>query len=127
MMNYPTYNHTRGDSAATPCPECEAVCAAAAVGRKDDQKKARWDLIPFRALTEIVDVLTYGAEKKYGADNWRSVPDSRRRYFAAAQRHLVDWWQGERNDPESGLHHLGHACCCVLFLLALELESAPRS
>lgn len=88
-------------------------------GKKADAGKARWDLVPLGALGVVVDVLGFGAAK-YGDDNWRKVPDARRRYFAAAMRHLVAWYGGERLDPESGLHHLGHAMCCLLFLLALD-------
>lgn len=86
-------------------------------GRKDDTAKPRWDLLPMDAVAPIVDVLTYGA-KKYAPDNWRRVPDSRARYYAAALRHLTAWWLGEEIDPESGLRHLAHVGCCVLFLLA---------
>lgn len=85
-------------------------------GRKNDAGKPRWDLIPYDALGSVVDVLTYGASK-YGAWNWTRVPESRDRYFAAAMRHLVAWRSGEANDPESGLPHLAHAACCVLFLI----------
>lgn len=89
-------------------------------GRKDDSDKVRYDLLPALALDEIAKVLTYGANR-YGAENWRLVEHGRRRYFAAASRHLWAWWRGERNDPDSGLHHLAHAACCVMFLLDAEL------
>jgi hypothetical protein len=93
---------------------------------KHDSEKPRWDLLPFDAIGAVVRVLTFGA-RKYAPDNWRTVPESRRRYFSAAQRHLAAWWQGERTDPESGEHHLAHAACCVLFLLALDRESPHPS
>ena len=85
------------------------------VGRKDDVAKAPWDLLPIGPLRSVVDVLAFGA-RKYGVDNWQQVPDARRRYYAAALRHLTAWWEGEKTDPESGLPHLAHAACCVLFL-----------
>ena len=88
-------------------------------GRKDDDGKPRWDLLPFRATAYVVDVLTYGAEK-YAPENWRKVDGWRWRYFAAALRHLVAWWRGQKTDPKSGLPHLAHAACCVLFLLELD-------
>jgi hypothetical protein len=89
------------------------------VTTKHDSEKARWDLLPLEAVTPIVDVLTFGA-RKYAPDNWRTVPEWRRRYYAATLRHLVAWWRGERVDTESGLPHLAHAGCCLLFLAALD-------
>jgi hypothetical protein len=90
-----------------------------AQGIKHDSGKQRWDLLPWRVVSEVVNVLTYGA-RKYGADNWKNVGDARNRYFSAAMRHLTAWREGERNDPESGHHHLAHAMCCLIFLLWLD-------
>lgn len=84
-------------------------------GRKFDGGKLRYGLVPPLALAETVKVLTFGAEK-YEPDNWKIVPDSKRRYFDALQRHLWAWQMGEQLDPESGLHHLAHAMCCLMFL-----------
>lgn len=95
----------------------------AATGRKDDSGKARWDLLPWGPVGDIVAVLTYGA-RKYADDNWQIVPDPRRRYFAAAMRRLTAWYSGERRDPESGLPHLAHAGCCLLFLLWFDSTEA---
>ena len=83
---------------------------------KNDHKKTRWDLVPWDALNEVVEVLTFGAEK-YGEDNWRTLPDYRRRYFSAAMRHMISWWWTTPTDPESGKSHLAHAICNLLFLL----------
>ena len=83
---------------------------------KYDAGKARYDLIPATPLHEVVLVLTHGAEK-YGDENWRKGATDR--YFAAAMRHLWAWWRGEETDAESGLSHLAHAACCVLFLMGL--------
>ena len=91
-------------------------------GVKADAGKIRFSLLPWDAMRQVVAVLEYGA-RKYSVDNWRKVPDARRRYYDAALRHLTAWWEGKSgepaNDPESGLPHLAHACCCVLFLIAL--------
>lgn len=91
------------------------------IGEKRDAGKLRWSLLPFDALREVVRVLMKGAEK-YAPGNWQYVECARDRYFDAAMRHLSAWYEGERNDPEWGLHHLAHCCCCVLFLLALSLR-----
>jgi hypothetical protein len=90
-------------------------------GKKFDHDKPRWDLLPYDAMGAVVDVLTHGATK-YGPENWRQVEGWQRRYFAAALRHLVAYFQGNDTDDESGLPHLAHATCCVLFLLAKEME-----
>ena len=35
-------------------------------------------------------------------------------------RHLIAWSNGEDNDKESGLSHLGHAACNIMFLLHMK-------
>lgn len=91
-------------------------------GIKFDQEKLKWDLLPFRPIEGIVKVLTFGAGK-YGPWNWIKVENWRDRYFAAAMRHLVAYRTGEQlNDNESGLSHLSHALCCLVFLAEMELR-----
>lgn len=84
-------------------------------GRKFDGGKLEYGLLPPLALEETVKVLTFGAQK-YERDNWQRVPNSKRRYFDALQRHVWAWKQGEKDDKESGLPHLAHAMCCLMFL-----------
>jgi hypothetical protein len=79
-------------------------------------------LLPTRGIACIVDVLTFGAQK-YAPDNWQLVPDASERYADALLRHIFAWLDGETLDPESGRHHLGHAGCCLLFLMHFELEN----
>lgn len=86
------------------------------LGRKDDIGKDRWELLPIGPARAVVHVLMYGAVK-YGPDNWQHVPEARDRYFGAALRHLLAWREGQLVDPESGLPHLAHAACSLLFLL----------
>lgn len=81
-----------------------------------DAGKHRWTLMPWASVCEVLAVLEYGATK-YSPDNWQRVPDARVRYANAAMRHMVAWIQGEQCDAESGLSHLAHAVCCLLFLL----------
>ena len=85
-------------------------------GAKHDNGKARWDLLPWRQVASVVDVLTVGAQK-YAPENWKLVQDARARYFAAAHRHLAAWQEGQLLDPETRLPHLSHAVCCLLFLM----------
>jgi hypothetical protein len=87
-------------------------------GRKDDSGKLPYDLLPHDAIEEIVKVLQFGANK-YAARNWEKGMHWSRPY-AALMRHMYAWWRGQGHDPETGMTHLAHAGCCILFLLALE-------
>ena len=88
-------------------------------GKKFDQNKLRPSLFPIQAFLAILKVLEYGAEK-YELDNWKKVRPTVR-YYDAALRHLMAWRQGEKLDEESGLPHLAHAACCIVFLLYFQL------
>jgi hypothetical protein len=83
--------------------------------RKDDGKLP-WDLLPYDAVEEIVRVLDFGA-KKYSPRGWEAGM-SWSRCYAPTIRHLTKWWQGQDIDPETGISHLAHAACNILFLLA---------
>jgi hypothetical protein len=81
----------------------------------ESASKPRLELVPWTAVSEIAEVLTFGADK-YGANNWcRGARWGR--YFAALCRHIFAWWRGENLDPETGKSHLAHAGCCLLFLM----------
>ncbi len=84
-------------------------------GKKFDQDKPRMDLLDTEALTQIARVMGMGA-KKYGDHNWRGGL-AWSRVIGAAMRHLTAFNNGEDLDPESGLSHLAHLGCCVMFLL----------
>ena len=94
-------------------------------GLKDDgldgnkPVKLRWDLVPMECLDDLVKVLTYGASHSK-AESWKELESAEDRYYAALMRHLSASRQGELNDSESGLSHLAHAMCNVLFLLWFE-------
>lgn len=85
---------------------------------KLDGGKSRIDLIAPEIVEGLGHVLRFGADK-YAARNWEAGM-SWGRCFGAAQRHLWAWQAGEANDPESGLPHLWHAACCIMFLGAFE-------
>lgn len=84
---------------------------------KDDTGKLMWSALPWDQLAELAKVCMYG-DSKYLKDNWRagSTPE---RYWDAALRHMVAW-RTERNDPESGLHHLAHAAVSLLYGMFLD-------
>ena len=89
-------------------------------GRKFDSEKPKLYLLPPKSILEVGKVLTYGAEK-YDAENWRKVDDLQNRYTSAALRHIFAHMDGEQLDEETGLSHLAHAMCCLLFKLEDEL------
>lgn len=85
-------------------------------GIKHDVGKPQWNLLPLQYLEGMVRVLEFGA-RKYSPNNWRrGMPWSQT--YNALQRHLIAFMGGQDNDPETGLCHLDHALCCLLFLRA---------
>lgn len=100
----------------------DGVGGQAGPGRKFDQGKDPWSLFYFPFAQQVVRVLEFGA-RKYEPNNWQKVPDFRNRYFSSMMRHLVSWWEGESHDPESGLNHLAHAGCCLMFLMWNEAKA----
>ncbi len=102
-------------------PKIFTFSRAPSPGQKHDKDKPRWSLLPWAEVGDIVRVLTYGA-REYGDDNWQKIPHWRDRYFSALIRHLTAWWNGEKLDSESGLSHLAHAGCCLLFLMFKDKE-----
>jgi len=89
-------------------------------GIKHDQEKIRLELFPTEALNEIGKILTFGA-KKYSDWNW-AKGFKWSRLIGASLRHLLAWKAGVNKDEETGISHLAHLGCCVLFLLQHELK-----
>jgi hypothetical protein len=90
-------------------------------GLKFDEAKNRWDLLPIDCVEDVVKILSFGA-KKYGKENWKELDDFEDRYYAALMRHIVEWRKGNTIDEESGLSHLSHAMCNLVFLLWKEKQ-----
>lgn len=82
---------------------------------KNDDSKLRMDLIPPDIEIALAEVLTHGANR-YNSRNWELGMDWGRVY-AATRRHLAEFWSGKDID-ESGLPHIDHALCCLVFLSA---------
>ena len=85
---------------------------------KFDDGKLPLHLLSTEAMNQTAAVLAFGAQK-YAEHNWRkgfvwSRP------LSAAMRHITAFNDGEDRDPESGLSHLAHAACCIMFLLEFE-------
>lgn len=84
------------------------------LGIRENEGKVKWSLVSWKALEPMVRVLMYGSNK-YSAFNWTKglkyteVSES-------LQRHLNSFMQGEDNDKESKLLHVGHILCNAMFL-----------
>lgn len=86
-------------------------------GRKDDQNKLRFDLIPVRPMELLAEVFMIGA-RRYADRNWeRGLAWGR--VYGALQRHAHAWWGGEQRDPD-GQHHLASVAWCALALMEYE-------
>lgn len=87
-------------------------------GKKYDGGKPMVQLLSPIAMTEIAKVMTFGATK-YGANNWREGI-AWTRVVGAVLRHIFAWLGGQDLDPETGISHLAHASCGLMFLLEYE-------
>jgi hypothetical protein len=86
-------------------------------------------LVPPDAINAIAKVLDFGS-KKYALRNWEkganySVP------YASLMRHLLAFWEGEDNDPESNLPHLYHVLMNAAMLVRYfeqhkDLDDRPK-
>ena len=78
--------------------------------------KVQFSLVPLHLLHGAAKVLMHGC-KKYSPWNW-AKGGLWSTAFDSLLRHLLKWWYfREEYDRESGLHHLDHAMCNLLFLL----------
>lgn len=95
--------------------EIKTIVSDKSAGAKFDGGKIGVWMLPVDPLLDIAKVLDFGAQK-YAAYNWTNgIKYSR--IYASLLRHLWAWWKGEEIDLESGLSHLSHAGCNILFLL----------
>lgn len=90
-------------------------------GIKHDQGKPDWTLLDKTAIDEVAKVLMFGAQK-YERDNWRKGL-SKERLLAGVYRHIASSNNGELKDPESGISHLAHAICGLMFALHFEVKN----
>lgn len=99
---------------ATTVSGCLATASAYLAQRFNTWPAPRLLNFASRSQTDTLAIVS-------GARNWeRGMAWSRP--FAALQRHLTAWWEGERADPETGMSHLWHAGCCIVFLISFELR-----
>lgn len=109
--------------------------------RRYNKGKLRYELLPEKALKDLVDVYTRGAEKYTiynedgsikddGANNWRTgLPWMD--MIGSVERHIRSFKQGEDIDPELGTKHLANAAWGLLGILeyykiAPEFDNRPH-
>ena len=83
-------------------------------GLRYNAGKQRYDLLPQHAISGMVDVLTYGAQK-YEPRNWEKGM-AWSNVTASLKRHLAAFEMGEDYDQETGLLHTSHIMCNAAFL-----------
>ena len=125
IKNIDLFDPDTGDSMTVPITVKQQIELKTVVGEmptgtalKFDDGKLPFHLLSTEAMNQTAAVLAFGAEK-YAEHNWRkgfvwSRP------LSAAMRHITAFNAGEDKDPESGLSHLAHAACCIMFLLEFE-------
>lgn len=106
------------DTVTIPQATIAAIQKQVGSALKFDQDKLPLHLLSTEAMNQTAAVLKFGAQK-YAEHNWRKG-FAWSRPLSAAMRHLTAFNAGEDKDPESGLSHLAHLACCVMFLLEFE-------
>ena len=85
-----------------------------------NEGKLKWSLVDWKSLEPMVRVLEMGAEK-YAPFNWtKGMPVTE--VSESLLRHMFAYLDGEDTDPESGIEHLGHVMCNVMFLIHIMRE-----
>lgn len=112
-------------------------------GLRFNTGKLKWGLVSWKALAPMVQVLMYGAHKyttfrkedgttvtgaqispdeakklevvSSGANNWK-LGLSYVEVAESLKRHLFAFLEGEDNDNESKISHIGHILCNAMFL-----------
>lgn len=98
------YAYFAGQQAVGYTSQKETLFTEPTTGGKKCEKLARFDLLPPDILTELAEHYGKGA-KKYGDRNMeKGYPWSKT--YAACQRHLTQFWNGENIDAETGSLHL---------------------
>ena len=78
-------------------------------------EKVSLHCIPCGPLMELGLAMLEGG-RKYGTHNYREMGVRASVYYDAVMRHVMDWWEGEDIDPDSGLHHIVKAIASLIVL-----------
>ena len=94
-----------------PLPTSKATNPKDAIGIR----KAALSVIPAGVLFDMGLAMMEGAAK-YGRHNYRVAGVRSSVYYDAACGHLMDWWEGDDIDAESGLSHVTKAIASLAVL-----------
>lgn len=85
---------------------------------KDAAATTRLDLGLFPPSAHAYGALAFvEGDLKYGGYNWRVAGVMSSVYYAALQRHMDKWWNGEECDPKTQVPHLANALACIAILI----------
>jgi hypothetical protein len=85
---------------------------------KDKIATTRLDLSLFPASARAYGALAMvEGDLKYGGYNYREAGVQASVYYAAANRHLDKWFNGEWSDQKTGVPHLASAIACIAVLI----------
>jgi len=86
-------------------------------GQRKNEGKVQWSLVDFESFEDMVKVLEFGL-KKYSKDNWKKGGENFKssKICESLLRHIFSYMKGEVFDKETGLSHLAHAQCNLMFL-----------
>lgn len=96
-----------------PSEVCGDVVKLYPSGAKRGAVREAYHLIPPLGLQAVAEAMAKG-EERYGADNWKGLPEEE--MVNHAIRHLVLWLAGDRSEP-----HAAHAAANCLMLHELEV------
>lgn len=78
-------------------------------------RKAPMSTVSAPVIAEVGVAMLEGA-RKYGRHNYRVAGVRGSVYYDAAMRHLMQWWEGENLDPDSGMSHVTKAIASLVVL-----------
>jgi hypothetical protein len=85
---------------------------------KDRAATTRLDLSLFPATARVYGALAFAeGDLKYGGYNWRVAGVKASVYYAACNRHLDKWFNGQESDSVTGVPHLANAIACLAVLV----------
>lgn len=84
------------------------------------KKPSTWSVFPRWVMLAVGRVMSVGAAK-YGAFNYRETNISASVYQDAMERHMQLWFDGEDDDPETGVSHLASVIASAALLMDAQI------